>query len=82
VLATGVHLQGTTYLTVPVPTGALTGSVTVTTGAQRRLAGVAATTGGGVSALAAAFARRGFADVVPDPVPAGTTPAVLAWKEP
>jgi uncharacterized repeat protein (TIGR03803 family) len=32
VLATGAHLQGTTYLTVPVPVGALTGSVTVTTG--------------------------------------------------
>ena len=57
-------------------------SVTVTTGAQRRLAGVAATTGGGASALAATFAQRGFADVVPDPVPTGTTPAVLAWKEP
>jgi hypothetical protein len=56
-------------------------SVTVTSGAQRRLAGVAATTGGGVGALAAAFAQRGFADVVPDPVPTGTTPAVLLWKE-
>ena len=32
VQATGVHLQGTTYLTVSVPGGALTGSVTVTTG--------------------------------------------------
>jgi uncharacterized repeat protein (TIGR03803 family) len=32
VTAKGVVLQGTTYITVPVPTGALTGSVTVTTG--------------------------------------------------
>jgi uncharacterized repeat protein (TIGR03803 family) len=32
VTANGVVLQGTTYITVPVPAGALTGSVTVTTG--------------------------------------------------
>jgi uncharacterized repeat protein (TIGR03803 family) len=32
VQATGVVLEGTTYITVPVPAGALTGSVTVTTG--------------------------------------------------
>jgi uncharacterized repeat protein (TIGR03803 family) len=32
VQATGVVLQGTTYITVPVPAGALTGSVSVTTG--------------------------------------------------
>jgi uncharacterized repeat protein (TIGR03803 family) len=32
VTATGVVLQGTSYITAPVPAGALTGSVTVTTG--------------------------------------------------
>jgi uncharacterized repeat protein (TIGR03803 family) len=32
VQATGVTRQGTTYITVPVPSGALTGNVTVTTG--------------------------------------------------
>ena len=34
VQAPGVVLQGTTYITVPVPTGALTGSVTITTGSN------------------------------------------------
>lgn len=32
--APGVALEGTTYITVPVPAGALTGSVTVTTGSS------------------------------------------------
>jgi len=68
------------FAVVPDSTrGAVT--VTVSTGPARRLAGVAATRGSGVTALAQAFASRGFADVVPDPVPSGTAGAVVFWKE-
>ncbi len=55
--------------------------VTVTTGPDRHLAGVAATSGSGVDALAAAVAAGGFATVVPDPVPTGTGRASVAWKQ-
>ncbi len=59
--------------------------VTVATGAGRHLAGVAGSAGGGAgggaAGLAAAIAARGFAAVVPDPVPTGLGRAVVAWKQ-
>ena len=48
-------------------------------------AGVAGAAGGGANGgtagLAAAIADRGFAAVVPDPVPTGLGRAVVAWKQ-
>jgi hypothetical protein len=59
--------------------------VTVATGPGRHLAGVAGAAGGGANGgtagLAAAIADRGFAAVVPDPVPTGLGRAVVAWKQ-
>ena len=56
--------------------------VTVATGPGRHLAGVAGSMGGsGAAGLAAAIAARGFAAVVPDPVPTGLGRAVVAWKQ-
>jgi hypothetical protein len=59
--------------------------VTVATGPGRHLAGVAGSAGsgtdGGPAGLAAAIAARGFAAVVPDPVPTGLGRAVVAWKQ-
>ena len=59
--------------------------VTVATGPGRHLAGVAGSAGGGTeggaAGLAAAIAARGFAAVVPDPVPTGLGRAVVAWKQ-
>ena len=63
--------------------------VTVATGPGRHLAGVAGSmgggtddgAGGGATGLAAAIAARGFAAVVPDPVPTGLGRAVVAWKQ-
>jgi len=59
--------------------------VTVATGPSRHLAGVAGSAGGGTdggaAGLAAAIAARGFAAVVPDPVPTGLGRAVVAWKQ-
>jgi hypothetical protein len=59
--------------------------VTVASGPGRHLAGVAGAAGGGANGgtagLAAAIADRGFAAVVPDPVPTGLGRAVVAWKQ-
>jgi hypothetical protein len=59
--------------------------VTVATGPGRHLAGVAGSMGGGAdggaAGLAAAIAARGFAAVVPDPVPTGLGRAIVAWKQ-
>ena len=68
------------------PDGTATGiDVTVATGPGRHLAGVAGSAGseadGGAVGLAAAIAARGFAAVVPDPVPTGLGRAVVAWKQ-
>jgi len=56
--------------------------VTVTTGADRRLVGVAGARGVTAEQLATATADRGFAAVVPDPVPVGAGSAVVVWKGP
>jgi hypothetical protein len=76
------------YAVVPGtrPDGTVPGvDVTVATGPGRHLAGVAGSVGGGDSGgargLAAAIAARGFAAVVPDPVPTGLGRAVVAWKQ-
>jgi len=37
--------------------------------------------GSGAAGLAAAIAARGFAAVVPDPVPTGLGRAIVAWKQ-
>jgi hypothetical protein len=76
------------YAIVPgtAPDGLPAGiDVTVATGPGRHLAGVAGAAGGGANGgtagLAAAIADRGFAAVVPDPVPTGLGRAVVAWKQ-
>jgi hypothetical protein len=64
------------------PDGTAAGvDVTVATGPGRHLAGVAGAAGGGAAGLAAVVAARGFAAVVPDPVPTGLGRAVVAWKQ-
>lgn len=56
-------------------------SVTVASGPQRHLLGVAGGTGISPAGFAEAVAAHGFAVSVPSPLPTGTVPATVTWKE-